>query len=299
MLLSVNELLRFNERFVKLPQFNNTLLTARAVQASWLVHLALGCALAASQSVYVKQIFAPTDNVSRQIILTSAFSETTAQQLETNFASPPVLISPGRAQFADQTFIETPSVDITLESIITAQVIEDAIARATTYVSRVDNSPTDKNKSITDPKSLDSPLDTFVQNDAPTIDRTEEEDTPTIDDVKPLTTPRRQPSPTRPQVAGARASAPQREMVAPNFSSNRPPRYPDRAKQNRWEGIVLLKVAVDEQGVVTEVQVIQSSGHQILDAAAVNSVRSWRGTPAKWNGKPISSSWDLPIKFKL
>jgi hypothetical protein len=169
---------------VKLPQFNNTLLTARAVQASWLVHLALGCALAASQSVYVKQIFAPTDNVSRQIILTSAFSETTAQQLETNFASPPVLISPGRAQFADQTFIETPSVDITLESIITAQVIEDAIARATTYVSRVDNSPTDKNKSITDPKSLDSPLDTFVQNDAPTIDRTEEEDTPTIDDVK-------------------------------------------------------------------------------------------------------------------
>ncbi|MFT5522505.1 MAG: TonB family protein [Pirellulaceae bacterium] len=286
---------------MQLNQRKTKLMTVRAIQASGLIHIALGCALAASQTPYVKQLFVPTDNVSRQIELTTAFSETTTQRLETNFASPPVLISPGRAQFADQTFIETLSVDVALESIISAQVIQDAIARATVYVTRVDSTSIDDNNqaSPTDVASLDSPTDTLIGSDIQPVERTEETDAPTIDAVEPVTTPRKQPSPVQPKVAGVRASAPRQELVAPNFSSNRPPRYPDRAKLNRWEGVVLLKVEVDEHGLVTEVKVIRSSGHSILDAAAVNSVRSWHGTPAKWNGKPISSSWDLPVKFKL
>ena len=99
--------------------------------------------------------------------------------------------------------------------------------------------------------------------------------------------------------AATTASAAKQDLIAPNFASNRPPRFPERAKLKRWEGTVILKVDVDDAGRVTNVEVLRSSGYSILDAAAVNSVRSWRGTPAKRYGRPTPSTWNIPIQFKL
>ena len=89
------------------------------------------------------------------------------------------------------------------------------------------------------------------------------------------------------------------ETIPPDFSGNQPPTYPLRARRLGWEGTVLLRVFVAEDGRVTKVEVVKPSGRQILDAAAVNAVRRWRGTPATRDGKPVASSWKIPFEFRL
>ena len=95
------------------------------------------------------------------------------------------------------------------------------------------------------------------------------------------------------------ASTIETPLTAPDFSGNRPPAYPVEARSRRWEGLVVLRVRVDVSGRVTSIEIVRSSGHAALDAAAANTVRGWRGTPALRNGVPEQTSWELPIRFRL
>ena len=49
--------------------------------------------------------------------------------------------------------------------------------------------------------------------------------------------------------------------------------YPDQAKRSKLYGNLVLHVAVKADGSVEHVKVLHSSGHQILDDAAVRIVR--------------------------
>ena len=54
------------------------------------------------------------------------------------------------------------------------------------------------------------------------------------------------------------------------------PSYPIEARQLHEQGTVRLKVTIGENGNVEQVQVLQTSGHRILDDAAVRAVDSSR-----------------------
>ncbi len=100
----------------------------------------------------------------------------------------------------------------------------------------------------------------------------------------------------------ASRSSPQREVgvrSGPSFAGNAPPRYPDLARKNRWEGQVLLRLSISADGRVSEVEVIRSSGYEILDEAAVSAVRTWRGRPALLDGEPVAAEESLPIRFRV
>jgi protein TonB len=73
---------------------------------------------------------------------------------------------------------------------------------------------------------------------------------------------------------------------------NRPPSYPAIARRNRWEGEVLLETVVDSAGAVTGCRVLRSSGHEVLDQAALTAVRRWRFR----NGPGIL---EVPVRFVL
>ncbi|MBU6189680.1 MAG: energy transducer TonB [Betaproteobacteria bacterium] len=73
-----------------------------------------------------------------------------------------------------------------------------------------------------------------------------------------------------------------------NWSGNTPPPYPAGARRLREEGDVRLSVHIDEQGRVIEVQVAVSSGSPRLDAAATETVKKWRFTPASVDGQPTA-----------
>jgi TonB family protein len=58
------------------------------------------------------------------------------------------------------------------------------------------------------------------------------------------------------------------------------PPYPPEARRNHWTGIGWYAMIVDtETGSVTSVRVLQSSGHLLLDRAAIDTFRRWRFKP--------------------
>jgi protein TonB len=100
------------------------------------------------------------------------------------------------------------------------------------------------------------------------------------------------PGPSEPLASGSAAAS---SPVA--ASSNRPPRYPEDALRERIEGIVRVQVGVGRDGSVTDATVLSTSGHQELDAAALEAVRAWRFQPARLRGVPVVSRVVVPIRF--
>jgi protein TonB len=84
-----------------------------------------------------------------------------------------------------------------------------------------------------------------------------------------------------------------------DLSQNAPPDYPEQAVRARLEGLVVLELSVSSEGQVEAVRVLRSSGHALLDRAAVNAVSSWSGKPATRFGVAVESVERLPIRFRL
>jgi protein TonB len=77
------------------------------------------------------------------------------------------------------------------------------------------------------------------------------------------------------------------------------PNYPGVDRRLGHEGRVELRVHVDEQGRVLEVEVVRSSGFPGLDASAVHAVRRWRFSPAT-NGTETIGGWGaVAVTFRL
>ncbi|GAA4866283.1 energy transducer TonB [Luteimonas vadosa] len=77
------------------------------------------------------------------------------------------------------------------------------------------------------------------------------------------------------------------------------PSYPPTAFRAGEEGTVIVRVDVDAQGNVTAVDVARRSDSRELDREAVNAVREWTFEPAIRGGKPVASTVQVPIEFKL
>ena len=77
------------------------------------------------------------------------------------------------------------------------------------------------------------------------------------------------------------------------------PIYPRIAKKSGWEGTVLVRVTVETNGRVSKASVSRSSGHKVLDDAAVKAVKRWSFRPARDGNIPIRSVAVIPIKFSL
>jgi len=85
----------------------------------------------------------------------------------------------------------------------------------------------------------------------------------------------------------------------PAYLRNPLPAYPRAAREHGWEGTTLLQVEVLDNGRAGEVEIVRSSGHQILDKAAEEAVRRWRFLPARSGETPIRSLVEIPIHFRL
>lgn len=75
--------------------------------------------------------------------------------------------------------------------------------------------------------------------------------------------------------------------------------YPQIARKEGWEGTVLLLVSVAPSGRPDEITIQRSSGHQVLDKAAIGTVKRWTFHPAKDGNIPIHSIVKIPIRFAL
>jgi protein TonB len=80
---------------------------------------------------------------------------------------------------------------------------------------------------------------------------------------------------------------------------NAPPGYPAASVQRGEQGVVVVRMRIGPDGQVTDVQVVESSGYDRLDAAARAALARWHFTPAIQNGEAVESFQDLPIRFRL
>jgi len=75
--------------------------------------------------------------------------------------------------------------------------------------------------------------------------------------------------------------------------------YPDAAKEANIDGRVIVKFVVNEDGNVSDVQIVRGIGGGCDEEAkrVVQSMPKWK--PGKQNGKPVKVYFTLPIVFKL
>jgi protein TonB len=94
------------------------------------------------------------------------------------------------------------------------------------------------------------------------------------------------------------APAPANAVIVPSRLLQRVnPTYPSSAKQYRIEGAVTLSATIAPDGHVREAKVI--SGPAMLRDAAVNAVKQWRYAPSTVNGRPVESSVQIVLQFKM
>ena len=94
-----------------------------------------------------------------------------------------------------------------------------------------------------------------------------------------------------PQTAGTRSAH------VPQVVFNPPPSYPPQAVARGLEGVVLLEVTIGRDGTVQRIRVLESSGHAVLDGAAVSAIQRWRARP--WTGGPDEADVELPLRFRI
>jgi protein TonB len=73
--------------------------------------------------------------------------------------------------------------------------------------------------------------------------------------------------------------------------------YPPEALSNRQEGTVVLRVTVDVDGSVRDLEVAQSGG-EALDRAAIDALRQWRFRPAQRGSEAVSARIRVPLRFE-
>lgn len=77
------------------------------------------------------------------------------------------------------------------------------------------------------------------------------------------------------------------------------PRYPPQSRRLREQGLVVLRVLIDEQGAARNIEIESSSGHARLDDAARAAVARAVFRPYVEDGAPKRALVLIPIEFAL
>jgi protein TonB len=78
-----------------------------------------------------------------------------------------------------------------------------------------------------------------------------------------------------------------------------PPEYPAISRRMGEEGKLILRVELDENGHIDNAKVLNSSGYERLDAAALSAVKSWQCNPSLRDGQPVRAVALQPFNFVL
>jgi TonB family protein len=76
------------------------------------------------------------------------------------------------------------------------------------------------------------------------------------------------------------------------------PEYTELARKDKVEGVVVISLVVDEQGLPQHLNVSRGLGDG-LDENAIKAVKQYRFNPAMENGKPLAVYLNIEVNFKL
>jgi TonB family protein len=87
--------------------------------------------------------------------------------------------------------------------------------------------------------------------------------------------------------------------AVPRYGDNTLPTYPPLARLRGYQGLAVLFVEVLADGRVGQMGIKRSTGHEILDRTALEAVRSWKFEPGRREGRPVTMSVAVPVRFVL
>lgn len=113
---------------------------------------------------------------------------------------------------------------------------------------------------------------------------------------KPEASPPPKPEKQKPREKQPNSAKTWNQAIAQQLKSlnDRHQYYPQEAISQGLQGEVLVLVIIDENGNITAARVEESSGHRLLDDAALRNVRTIRSLPADAPREAL-----LPLRFKL
>lgn len=76
------------------------------------------------------------------------------------------------------------------------------------------------------------------------------------------------------------------------------PDYSDEARKAQLQGLVILRIEVDERGVPRNPKIVRSLGLG-LDDRAIEAVQQWRFRPSYRDGKPAVATAFVEVNFRL
>lgn len=85
-------------------------------------------------------------------------------------------------------------------------------------------------------------------------------------------------------------------VICPDMEA---PAYPQASRRLGEYGDVVLKLEVDENGLVHVAKVVDSSGYNRLDKAAIEAIKNWRCKPPQRNGQSVRAIALQPFSFVL
>ncbi len=86
--------------------------------------------------------------------------------------------------------------------------------------------------------------------------------------------------------------------TAPHPLSKVSPTYPEKARQSRHEGTVVLNVTIGKDGSTHDLHVIKGVDDAI-DQAAISAVSQWKFEPATYEGNPVAVELRIEVNFRL
>jgi TonB family protein len=75
------------------------------------------------------------------------------------------------------------------------------------------------------------------------------------------------------------------------------PKYPEMARANRVQGVVIIEAVIGADGRVEQARVLRSQ--PLLDEAALAAVRAWEYTPTLLNKRPTAVVMTVTVQFSL
>ena len=76
------------------------------------------------------------------------------------------------------------------------------------------------------------------------------------------------------------------------------PIYPEEARKARIQGVVVLRVWVNEEGIVEKTMVMKSE-NSMLSKPAIDAVKQWKYEVLQLEGKPTPVVFNVTVAFKL
>ncbi|GEM_PF-2813396 len=87
------------------------------------------------------------------------------------------------------------------------------------------------------------------------------------------------------------------QILPPKKIKDVRPVYPPMAIAGKVQGTVILELAIDAEGAVTDAKILRSVA--LLDQAALEAVRQWRFTPTELNGQRVPIVMTVTVAFRL